>query len=303
MECFVCNNKKDFTPLFPGLCLEKNYLCNKCGLVFIPHNESYMSDYYERDGYFKHSPNIALKKIFVSKNLLRKQGFDRMKNIVSMVDIDLHGKSVLDVGCGYGEILFNFKKYYNCNVLGVEPSIETAKKGGDFFDIDIAPTLLEKLDSKNKFDLIICNHTLEHVDDPEKFISKFISLLSEDGHIYIEVPNILKPTGNFSLNTFLYREHLQTFSRFNLYQFLSRLGFCVCRWDDKNFVRFVCSLNNHGELIVPELSARTIIDFMRDYAKKYNFFSVLKVNFFKLIYLFKLVCYKCVDLSENTRNN
>ena len=48
---------------------------------------------------------------------------------------------------------------------------------------------LYEIPPNNKYDVIICSQTLEHVVEPRTIVSRFYNLLKEDGLIYAEVPN------------------------------------------------------------------------------------------------------------------
>ena len=47
---------------------------------------------------------------------------------------------------------------------------------------------IEDLSQSKKFDLIICNHVIEHVAQPLQVLKKLVSYLDDHGHIFIEVP-------------------------------------------------------------------------------------------------------------------
>ncbi len=79
ITCLLCGNTNNIKSLFPEYCSSSNFLCNKCGLVFIPREINYLKGYYKEDGYFKMSPNIASRPFFVSKSLLAHLGSIQVK--------------------------------------------------------------------------------------------------------------------------------------------------------------------------------------------------------------------------------
>lgn len=73
-------------------------------------------------------------------------------------------------------------------VKGLEISkaaAEAAKKKG----IDLILNPYEKYQFSEKFDLIIFNHTLEHLKNPLAAVKKAYLLLSKGGLLYIDLPN------------------------------------------------------------------------------------------------------------------
>ena len=111
-------------------------------------------------------------------------------------------KKILDVGCGTGYFAFN-----------------AAKKGGYVTGIDYSqkaisiaqsnyqhPNLyFKKIDIKNivgKFDFIVCNGTLEHMDKPLQILKLFKKHLNPKGRIVITAPNWTNPRGYFLMVLF-----------------------------------------------------------------------------------------------------
>lgn len=47
----------------------------------------------------------------------------------------------------------------------------------------------EKLNLKNKFDLVVANHILEHVDSPENTIKGISKILNKNGIVYVGIPD------------------------------------------------------------------------------------------------------------------
>jgi SAM-dependent methyltransferase len=105
---------------------------------------------------------------------------------------------ILDIGCGYGQFLGAMKKEGYTNLLGIdinsEALTECKKKGID-------AELIEDICSfypKQKFDFIIMNHVLEHIEkdkviDTLKHIK--LHLLNDGGSFALMVPNAQSPTG------------------------------------------------------------------------------------------------------------
>ena len=83
---------------------------------------------------------------------------------------------------------------------------------------------MDILKSERPFDLIILSHVLEHLVSPQEMIADILELLSENGLLYIEVPNLLRPfvpMGYFSF------EHLNYFTPVSLASIMGANGFSV----------------------------------------------------------------------------
>jgi len=298
VKCIVCDNDQEFRKLSPELCSTNNWLCSQCGIVFIPREQGKNNEYYKEGGYYTNSPNLAGRRLLTSKHLLLQSAKDRVEIIDKLLPGALKDKSVLDVGCGYGEILGYLKARRNCRVVGMEPSPDTGNAGKEFFGIDIIPALFGDWDFRGEqFDVVICNHTLEHVDDPKRFLNLLKERVKPGGMLYLEVPNIMWPSGGFTLDAFLYHEHLQTFSVRNLAMLLKKCGFTVRAFSDKQFLRFVCAADGaSGGLELPSLSAEEIETFLRRYRETYSIAQHARVYAGKFRYLARLVYSKMVDL-------
>jgi 2-polyprenyl-3-methyl-5-hydroxy-6-metoxy-1,4-benzoquinol methylase len=106
---------------------------------------------------------------------------------------NLHGKKLIDVGCGEG---FFMKEAMSkgLSVQGIDFSSQGVLKNnpdligkvtqGDIFSI------MDKLHRENNlFDVVILNNILEHVIDPLDLLKKSHNLMNKNGVILITVPN------------------------------------------------------------------------------------------------------------------
>lgn len=106
---------------------------------------------------------------------------------------------VLDVGCGYGEILSEFdavlKVGVDINLTALKEAKQRNKKA--FFvlcDIEHLPFKAET------FDRVICSEVLEHVDNPKELARGIVDVTRTRGFFCITVPNELITTaGRFLL--------------------------------------------------------------------------------------------------------
>ena len=98
--------------------------------------------------------------------VLRENKLEIYNNIIRQYNIN-ENTSILEIGCFIGDLLYEFRKNYNCNVVGVEPSAKACEFCKDKFDLELENTIYieSKLFSNKKsnhqiFDIVICDDVL-----------------------------------------------------------------------------------------------------------------------------------------------
>ena len=222
-KCVVCKS------LMIIFFKKNNYIilrCSGCGLGLT----SFLKE--QKGAYHRDETYLQEEKLF--RNIFAK----RVDILMKLVN----PKSVLEVGCSTGLMLQLFKEK-ECYAYGVEISKKSADKSKDRgIDLYIGDFLNFK--TQQKFDLIVFNHTLEHISDPNKFISKAKSFLKEGGFIYIDLPNFGSLSSVFFKNNWqllLPAEHIWHFTENSLVLLLQKHGFKMSFiekasgiWDYKN---------------------------------------------------------------------
>ncbi len=133
---------------------------------------------------------------------------------------------VLDIGASTGVMLDVFRKN-KWETWGVEPSesAKIAKEKGhkiikNYFEKAVLPT--------NYFNLVIMNHTLEHLDNPVLVLKKVRMILKRDGAVLIDVPNAGGLASRLMGNRWPYRlpkEHKHQFTKKSLTEVFNKAGF------------------------------------------------------------------------------
>ena len=92
------------------------------------------------------------------------------------------GGSVLDIGGGDGKLLRPFIGHgFDCYVIDYNPSpINGVARLGSTIS-DLSPT--------RRFDVILCNHLLEHIVDPLGLLKALTNHIAEGGVLHVEVPD------------------------------------------------------------------------------------------------------------------
>lgn len=222
--------------------------CDGCGLGMaarMPHSDE-VASFYDLAAYYTHGESHMrpvrinlLDKILVrlAWQADRAQPFD-----VDAVAAALPaGGTVLDVGCGDGELLEAFRDR-GFSVLGIDPDPKSRTCGGSR-GLTILPGTAEappiELDGR-RFDLVIMSHSLEHCLDPPSAFTTIRRLLAPHGLAYIEVPN----AGCHHFETFRQcsemfdaPRHLWFFTRDALRLLAEQAGLEVARWHFNGFTR------------------------------------------------------------------
>lgn len=135
---------------------------------------------------FNYENKVYLQKLDELPESYYSKYVNFIKKLINMND------PFLDIGCGNGKILklLQIDKYKNG--YGVDISqlfVNQAKKNGlkNVFYYDGVNFPFKS----NYFDLIGSFNVLEHVENPEKFISSQVKLLKKNGYIIIACPNFL----------------------------------------------------------------------------------------------------------------
>jgi SAM-dependent methyltransferase len=166
----------------------------------------------------------------------------------------LRGATVVDVGCGKGDLLkllcragrnrgFGFDTSYDGDP---EPADAPGTRfEGGLFDVDRARELRPSL--------VSCRHVLEHVPDPVAFLGELAKCLatSPDGVLYIEVPNGQRQLHGSLLWDYIY-EHYSYFSPDSLRLALESAGLEVLRLETGFGGQFLCAdarLRTTGETL------------------------------------------------------
>lgn len=137
-------------------------------------------------------------------------------------------RTVLDFGCGEAWLLQELAaEFPSSNFWGVDPS-PAVQVAADKIAGKNLPNLHigRQLPTNVTFDLIIASHVVEHLIDFD-LLRFWHSLLSENGLLYVEVPNALQYVTHERLEFLYYldRLHVNHFTPQSLAQLLARHGF------------------------------------------------------------------------------
>lgn len=175
--------------------------CAHCGCLQISTIPEDLKKYYPGN-YYSLSPKVT-KEVALAKQLFRKVKISSFLASPShwefLPSLLLGGKpffqwvkaagvgfddAILDVGCGSGGLLINFKKYGFKNLTGLDPFIDgdIAYENGPL----IIHNTLDQL--QGQFDFIMAHHSFEHMPQPEVALAHIHRLLKPGKSALIRIP-------------------------------------------------------------------------------------------------------------------
>ena len=140
------------------------------------HFDEFAYDWWNKSGHYK---------------LLHRLNPVRLEYILSKCNI--HGKRVLDIGCG-GGILSEQLHKQGAIVTGIDSSsksITIARQHAEEKDYDIKyinKSIFDITGSDN-FDFIVCFEMIEHIDKPNKLIKKINELSAKNSGLFLSTIN------------------------------------------------------------------------------------------------------------------
>ncbi len=202
--------------------------CAKCGCLQIAEFPQNISKYYPEDYYSFVNPdrvkNTSLQKFIkhqYAKYFLKDKSFIRsffvnlnslfvssskFKKLKKKIDFNIlnvgydygfwldwfrginisFNSAVLDVGCGFGDILLHMNRFGFTNLRGIDPYLKEDIKYND--NVQIYKKSLR--DVKEKYDLIMFNHSFEHIAEPFETLRDAYAVLKDSGCLMLRIPAV-----------------------------------------------------------------------------------------------------------------
>ncbi len=161
--------------------------CSSCSFVFTNPRpgEDALPRYYDSPDYLSHHSQGFNLVNFVYQSLRRIN----IHNKYSLIRRYVPQGTLLDVGCGTGELLSYFQQR-KWRVKGIEPNTQAREFAIKHHDLDILDESGLETIPPNSFDVISLWHVLEHVPDPQQRIKALSGLLKPFGYLVIALPNL-----------------------------------------------------------------------------------------------------------------
>lgn len=105
---------------------------------------------------------------------------------VSLFKDEKKFKKIIEVGTGYGQILYLLKEKGFNDLSGLDinkQAVSYIKKNFKFIKMNYGSAL--KINNKKKYDVVLCNGVLHHTNSLEKGIVQLNKILKKDGKIFL----------------------------------------------------------------------------------------------------------------------
>ena len=222
ISCPICGPqlfRKRFTKKHRGF-----YQCSKCGLE----KQHPLPAAAELKAYYEDSYASGMYKAFAAAQLMKQQTAEarlhQLKRFVPFV-----GKW-LDVGCANG-VFVQVARNLGLEAEGVELS-ENAVREAQATGLPVTAGTLADISVQEVFDCITAFDVLEHVLDPELFLSQVVERLKPGGTLVITVPNRRSWSARLMGSRWYFyipEEHLHYFDRGTLTKLTSKFNLGVVR--------------------------------------------------------------------------
>ena len=185
-------------------------VCRDCGSAYITDFPENISQYYE--GYYSFQDNgltlenLWWKKTIVSiySRLVVRGGLSSLfrpffrcpsprqmqvlsPNLPAFLAVGARSNArILDVGCGAGQFVKMMNRFGYDGATGIDPFLDETSERPYVRRSDLQSVT-------GPYDVILFNHSFEHLPDPEAAVRKCAELLSPGGTAVIHIPNVHSP--------------------------------------------------------------------------------------------------------------
>ena len=209
LQCRICDNTEHNTSyevreMMLGLRDMHTYFeCAECGCLQIANVPGNIQDYYPNEDYYSYDAVKAVTGIkgklikmrdryaatgscFIGRLMQRIQPHDKLPSL-RHANVTLDSK-ILDVGCGAGHLLHSMQEAGFKNLLGIDPF--NAKELNYVNGLNIQPIPIHEMSDENVWDMIMFNHSFEHVFDQHEVLEKVMALLKPNGVCVVRIPTV-----------------------------------------------------------------------------------------------------------------
>lgn len=292
-KCILCKDDNleiffslEKFPLFFGA-VDKNYIdqvprydldmsyCKKCGHVQQTNliDEEIMNSVYTAEYYNCPSPSCS---DIGEREILKFYDFFKRSKLNKGV--------LMEVACFDG-FLLNLLNKDGWDIYGCDPATQTDIALDKFGKNKIKKEFLSKNTFQNKkFDVIVFRNLLEHIYDINGFIELISSILTENGSIFIDLPNV-NTTEDYGGYGLFFHQHISYFSIDTMKYFLDKNNFHVVNYFEGSPNLFIHAKKNKDKSEIKnftKFNPNKLISRNKDISERIIFFlkSEKNISFF-----------------------
>ena len=204
-------------------------ICGGCGLVRTDPRmtqEAYNSFYNNEYRQLYVGKEVATESFFYTQTRKGKAIISLLNDNSFVQRTNWQDKFVLEVGCGAGGLLHEFKAL-GAEVVGTDLGEGYINWGKRNKGLDLRVGFLKDVQLDRSPDLIIYSHVMEHILNPLEELAVVKGLCSENSLVYIEVPGIknIHAAYRHDLLRYLQNAHTWHFSLSSLSNLMRKAGF------------------------------------------------------------------------------
>ena len=204
------------------------YECSNCKLYFIDEPSQSEIEFLYNSDFYARNNNIIYKFIDAKMKYARALNrFNYIKKFIKKAD----NLNVLEIGASDGLLLSIFKKE-NFNVFGYELNENARKDALKKYDIKMKDDFLkDKNIDKNKYNIVIMSHILEHFTNPKYILNSVHNFIGGGVHdiLFIEIPYTpnYKIVSKDDMKIFFETEHTVHFNEKNISLLMKECNFKI----------------------------------------------------------------------------
>lgn len=193
---------------------------------------------------------------------LKETGERQVKNSYLSIDLDHRVRyefaarfvqenwTVLDISCGVGYGSYYLASMTKCKeITGIDISEEAVKYANSYFahpKIEFKVQDINKDALSDKFDLVTCFETIEHIINPLEFLKAIVKSLNARGRIILSVPN----EEILPFNKDIFKFHVKHYTKEELMDLVNKAGLFIEKEYSQNEKKVYEGLGNAFSILI-----------------------------------------------------
>jgi 2-polyprenyl-3-methyl-5-hydroxy-6-metoxy-1,4-benzoquinol methylase len=215
------------------------YQCRDCGCIMA--DIDFQHEQYESSSYY----TLSHKTI---DSIDSEWGF-RWRYILSRIVQTGDFSSLLDIGAGNGYFVSLASKEFGLNAAGIEISTEEIRFAMDVVGVQLISEDL--MQHRSNYDVVTCFNVLEHVSDPQSFLTAAIDRIKPGGVLVLTTPNPgcvhAKVKGIKDWSMVDPPHHINLFTRNSLAEMLNDKNMEIVKYETlSTYIKFVRKFDTRG---------------------------------------------------------